>query len=259
MLTRYPHLETVLDLQNQPIVNDDPQAFTAAQIEQYNDRGFTDPIQLFDGDALKQLQRFFRDNEGRIERMKADAKTFISLHDRIPELYDVVTFPRTAGYLQDLIGPDIVCHISSFINKPPGETEGGSHHQDATFNATDARAVIVWLALADAEVENGCMWFIPGSHKTGVVECENHYVIDPLRYGQEVPCEVPAGHGVFMSDLLMHSSPPNRSKDRYRPGFTATYVSAAVQPHEAATGWAVQCSGTDSQGWWNPHPRPTGS
>ena len=259
MLTRYPHLDTVLDLQYTPVVNDNPRAFTPAQIEQYNDKGFVDPMPLFEGDELKQLQRFFHDNEAGMEQMKKDAKGFISLHNRIPELYDVVAHPRTVGYLQDLIGPDIVCHISDFINKPPDQTEGGSFHQDATFNAMDARSAIVWIALADVDVENGCMWFIPGSHKTGVVECDtNHYVIDPSAYGQEIPCEVPAGHGVFMSDLLMHSSPPNKSKDRFRPGFTATYISAEVQPHEQANRWAVQCSGVDSQGYWHPHPRPTG-
>ncbi|MDP7739929.1 MAG: phytanoyl-CoA dioxygenase family protein, partial [Lentisphaeria bacterium] len=240
MLTRYPHLDAVLNLQYQAIVNDDPHAFTLAEIEQYNDLGFTKPIPLFDGDALEQLQRFFHENESRIKQMKADAKGFISLHNRIPELYDLVTYPRTVGYLQDLIGPDFVCHISDFINKPPGQTEGGSFHQDATFNAMDARSAIVWIALADVDVENGCMWFIPGSHKTGVVECDtNHYVIDPSAYGQEVPCEVPAGHGVFLNDLVMHSSPPNRSKDRFRPGFTATYAPAGVQPHEQANRWAV--------------------
>ena len=104
------------------------------------------------------------------------------------------------------------------------------------------------------------MWFIPGSHKLGVVECDtSHFVVDPLRYGREIPCEVPAGHGVFMSDLLMHSSPPNRSQNRFRPGFTATYAAAAIQPHEQINRWAVQCSGTDPHRYWQPHPRPAGA
>ena len=152
-----------------------------------------------------------------------------------------------------------MAHISAFINKPPQQERGGSYHQDATFNAMDARSVIIWLAVEDADEENGCMWFIPGSHVHGVVECdENHSVIDPSQYGQGVPCEVPAGYGVFMSDLLMHSSPPNRAKDRCRPGFTTSYASAEVRPHNKSNRWAVQCSGTDSNGYWKPHPRPEG-
>ncbi len=259
MLTRYPELDSVLNLRHEPLINDEPRMFTPVQIKQFNDQGFVDPIPLFDGDSLNRIQRFFRENDSRIKEMKAEAGTFISLHPFMAELYDLVTHPRTVGYLQDLIGPEVVCHISAFINKPPQQEKGGSFHQDATFNAMDARSLIVWLAVEDADEQNGCMRFIPGSHTRGVVECDvSHYVIDPSQYGQDIPCEVPAGYGVFMSDLLMHSSPPNRSKERYRPGFTATYISAAQQPYLQANQWAVQCGGVDVHGYWKPHARPKG-
>ncbi|MAE65071.1 MAG: hypothetical protein CMJ18_12445 [Phycisphaeraceae bacterium] len=259
MLTRYPHLDHVLDLSFHPVDNDEPASFTREQIDQYNERGFTDPVPLFIDDELNALQAFFREHEGRMQRMMEEAGSFISLHHLLTPVHDIVAHPRTVSRLRDLIGPNVVCFISQFINKPPRQTEGGSFHQDASFNATDARSVIVWLAIEHADAENGCMWFIPGSHRGGAVECdETHFVIEPSRYGQAVPCEVPAGHGVFMSDLLMHSSPPNRSKDRHRPGFTATYISAEVQPHEQANRWAVQCRGADPNGHWKPQPRPKG-
>lgn len=40
-------------------------------------------------------------------------------------------------------------------------------HQDATFLYTQplGRVMGVWIALEDATLENGCLWFIPGSHK----------------------------------------------------------------------------------------------
>lgn len=262
MLTRYPELDSVLDLRFEPVRNDRPRAFTPPEIERFNQRGFAGPVPLFEGESLRRLQRHFRETEPTIQAMRAEAKTFVSLHHVLPGLYDIVTWPRTAAYLRDLLGPDVVCHTTELVNKPPGQPPGagGRHHQDATFNAIDARCVIVWLAIEDADVENGCMWFIPGSHKRGVVDCdERHYVIDPLQYGPELPCEVKAGHGVFMSDLLMHSSPANRSKDRYRPGFTATYAAAATQPRESLNRWAVLCSGEDSHGHWQPHPRPAGA
>ncbi|MGH0152429.1 UNVERIFIED_CONTAM: hypothetical protein FKN15_022819 [Acipenser sinensis] len=43
-------------------------------------------------------------------------------------------------------------------------------HQDATFLYTEplGRVMGVWIALEDATEENGCLWFIPGSHKTGI-------------------------------------------------------------------------------------------
>lgn len=39
-------------------------------------------------------------------------------------------------------------------------------HQDATFLHTEplGRVLGFWIALEDATQENGCLWFIPGSH-----------------------------------------------------------------------------------------------
>lgn len=41
-----------------------------------------------------------------------------------------------------------------------------SPHQDATFLYTEplGRVLGVWIAIEDALLENGCLWFIPGSH-----------------------------------------------------------------------------------------------
>lgn len=39
-------------------------------------------------------------------------------------------------------------------------------HQDATFLYTEplGRLLGIWMALEDATLDNGCLWFIPGSH-----------------------------------------------------------------------------------------------
>ena len=39
-------------------------------------------------------------------------------------------------------------------------------HRDSTYLACQPQRVIgLWLALEDATLDNGCLWFIPGSHK----------------------------------------------------------------------------------------------
>jgi hypothetical protein len=259
MLTRYPDLDEMLNLQFQPIENDNPKMFTREQIAHYNENGFIKPFKLFEGDELARIAAFFRENEAEMTRCKQKCETYWSPHPHLGGAYDLVSHPRTVAYLQDLIGPNVICHISDLINKPPNQDKGGIHHQDSTFNAMDARCPIVWLAVEDADVENGCMWFIHGSHKLGVVECdEEHYIDDPSQHGEDIPCEVPAGHAIFMSDLVMHSSPANRSKDRYRPGFTATYAPAEITPHKQSNRWAVLCSGEDASGEWQAKPRPAG-
>ena len=41
-------------------------------------------------------------------------------------------------------------------------------HVDGTFLMNEPSKLIgLWIALEDAEIENGCLWFLPGSHKQG--------------------------------------------------------------------------------------------
>ena len=42
-------------------------------------------------------------------------------------------------------------------------------HQDSTFlHTTPMRLYGVWIALEDADLENGCLWFAPGTHTAGI-------------------------------------------------------------------------------------------
>ena len=86
MLTRYPHLDDVLDLRFHPVQNSEPASFTPAQIEQFNHQGFIDPIPLFKDDALAELQAYVRDHEVDLRRMKEEVNSFVSLHHCVPAL-----------------------------------------------------------------------------------------------------------------------------------------------------------------------------
>merc|ERR1711976_562899 len=67
------------------------------------------------------------------------------------------------GYL------DPVIVQSMYIFKQPGIGGEVTPHQDGTYIYTDPlRAMGVWIALEDATLENGCLWFVPGSHKGGL-------------------------------------------------------------------------------------------
>lgn len=42
-------------------------------------------------------------------------------------------------------------------------------HQDANYLYTEPNSIIgFWIPLQDATIENGCLWFIKGSHKEGL-------------------------------------------------------------------------------------------
>ncbi|KAJ8260510.1 hypothetical protein COCON_G00162330 [Conger conger] len=59
---------------------------------------------------------------------------------------------------------------SMYIFKQPGIGGEVNPHQDATFLNTEplGRVMGLWIALEDATLQNGCLWFIPGSHKNGI-------------------------------------------------------------------------------------------
>lgn len=42
-------------------------------------------------------------------------------------------------------------------------------HQDSTYLYTEPDSLVgFWIALDDATLDNGCLWFIPSSHRAGV-------------------------------------------------------------------------------------------
>lgn len=245
MKSLFPDLN--LDLRYRPVTNTSPCVLTRAQIDAYNRDGYITHVPMLSGDRLREVQSFFVREK---ERVIHKGTGFECFHHTVPELRELVSDPLLVSYVRDLVGPDVVCHISQFIRKEAGEGPEVSWHQDSSFNPGDARCVVVWLAVEDADVANGCMWFIPGSHKLGQLDCdEKHAVASAEQHGKAVPIELKAGEIVLFSDLLLHSSPANKST-RPRPGFTMTFVAADVPIHKNKNRWGVLCCGEDRYGYW---------
>ena len=142
-------------------------------------------------------------------------------------------------------------------------------HQDAAYTVNRAKRtgdtigpteqlcmVNVWTSFVPARVENGCMQFIPGTHKLGVVpyESREHYLeiadreLKP-RLDQAVDIETDPGDVVLFSNLLFHQGMANRSDVirwsadwRYQDATQPTMRSeqghlarSALQPDEVVT------------------------
>ncbi|KAK8050533.1 Phytanoyl-CoA dioxygenase domain-containing protein 1 [Apiospora phragmitis] len=95
-------------------------------------------------------------------------------------------------------------------------------HQDSTFLYTDPpSAVGFWYALEDATAENGCLSFLPGSHRWAPVK--QRFFPNAKEYGeglqggaketdQYVMGEVKAGDLVLIHGNLLHKSEKNLSQ-----------------------------------------------
>ncbi|TXT10873.1 hypothetical protein VHUM_02378 [Vanrija humicola] len=117
-------------------------------------------------------------------------------------------------------------------------------HNDSTFLYTDPpSAVGAWIALDECTPENGCLSFLPGSHKTARVSSRfvraqgggtefvpvpgvtpNEEDWDALDGWRQAPC--PPGTLVLIHGSVMHRSPPNPS-DRTRMIYTFHMIEGA--------------------------------
>lgn len=137
--------------------------------------------------------------------------------------------------------------------KPPHKGGPTIWHQDHPYWPViqPPDLVSAWLALEDADWENGCMCVVPRSHHWGAYR-DGTLGIDPATWGPAhdpdfvpagetanlVPCPVKAGEVMFHHCLTWHGTPNNRS-DRGRPGFAVHYMPGHTR-YEPAGGHLIE-------------------
>ena len=139
-------------------------------------------------------------------------------HEGIREL---VCHPRLAGIARRLTGAERIrlWHDHALI-KPHTDSKPSPWHQDLPYwPMNETGALSCWLALDDVDETNGCMRFVPQSHRWGKLEPINlvnpqdifSLVPEPERK-DFTPVSMPMGAGscTFHNGLTFHSAPPNR-------------------------------------------------
>jgi hypothetical protein len=254
------------DLRFHPSPITAPAALTREQVETFNRDGFLKGIRLFSDEEIAGHRRYF---DGLLTRVLAAGGTSYSIstaHLRYGPVYDLLTHPRVVAVVKDLLGEDVVAWGSHYFCKMPRDGKAVPWHQDASYwPLTPSKTVTVWLAIDDADTENACMRFIPGSHWFGHLTYRmtedadqtvlNQEVENVERYGAPVDVELKAGEASIHSDLLLHGSGPNKS-DRRRCGLTLRYCAADVRAYEGWSAKGVIVSGRDPSGHWANPPRP---
>ena len=254
------------DLSFQP---SDPEAATSLskdQVEEFNARGFLAPLRVLSDDEVGDYRQYF---DGVLARALADGYdgySIVSAHIKHGRVYDLLSHPAIVGWMSDLLGTDLVCWGAHYFCKVAGDEKQVTWHQDANYwPITPARAITAWLAVDDVDVGNGCMRFVTGSHRHGPLKArdatadENSVLAQSVdgaeQYGEIYDNELKAGEVSLHSDMLLHSSQPNRS-ERRRAGLALRYVPVEVRATMDWNSEGVLASGSDpSRHWANP-PRP---
>lgn len=255
------------DLSFHPVHNPAPKVLTAAQVAQFNQNGYIQGIRVYSDAEITGIRQYFDELLARVVAAGGDSYSISSAHLRYGKVWDIVTNARIVACVKDLLGENVVGWGSHFFCKMPKDGKSVAWHQDSSYwPLTPSKAVTVWLAVDDADVENACMRFVSGSHHHGAMtfrpsDPSEHNVLNQTienveQYGQFVDDCLKAGEISLHSDLLLHGSEANMS-DRRRCGLTLRYAPVDVHAYMDWNQKGVWVSGSDSTGHWANRARPT--
>ncbi len=208
------------------------------QIEQYKRSGFVNAGPVLDDQTVETLQQEVlrviedRDNPAvpqpvRLANLSGDENhpiwQIVNIWKASPAFEALITNPKIIAMAAELSGATELRVWHDQIQYKPKEQGGRLHwHQDSplwqTLQPKDAQ-ITAWVALDDAEADNGCMYMIPGSHRWGNKQAQ----IDQLPEGSLLPesfegnpvyfimCPVKRGHVHFHHSLTWHGSGTNLS------------------------------------------------
>ena len=111
-----------------------------------------------------------KDGKLTLEPKAALNKIGHALHILDPD-FKRVTFDKRIQDITKSLDFKKPCVVQSMVIFKPQKIGGiVKPHQDSSFLHTSPMNLLgFWIALEDADTENGCMWFAPGSHKNGIV------------------------------------------------------------------------------------------
>jgi ectoine hydroxylase-related dioxygenase (phytanoyl-CoA dioxygenase family) len=161
----------------------------------------------------------------------------------LPELHRTVLHRRCLEVARRLLGPDAAFDFDMLIDKAPETNTPTPWHQDAAYwpDLPDKRAASFWVALDEATRDNGCMWFVPGSHLQpirphrpagrggGALECD-------ASEDEGLPVELRPGSCTIHHGHTLHYTRGNSTRTRRR-AFILNYRPEAMIHFERASGF----------------------
>jgi ectoine hydroxylase-related dioxygenase (phytanoyl-CoA dioxygenase family) len=174
---------------------------------------------------------------------KVELITQIMVPSRIvPSLLNEQLHKKSLSIAQQLLGNDMALDFDMLIDKAPHTNTATPWHQDCAYwiSMPDTRAVSCWVALDKATIKNGCMWYVPGSHKLpvrphvqagkggGALQCE-------ASESEGIAIEINPGDCVFHHGGTLHYSRGNSTSTRRR-AFITNFRSQAMIDFERSQG-----------------------
>ena len=171
-----------------------------------------------------------------------------------PAVFDLLTHDALLDVVQEVLGPELVSNPVQHVRmKPPGRLLSPERsrsylaasvpwHQDVGVLLPEADSSTIlscWVAVTDADEENGCMQVVPRSHRQGLYD---HCPTEPasgipehlLTLDDALTLPMRAGSVLLFQQNLIHGSLDNVSENRVRISMDLRYQPAGQpsgRPH----------------------------
>jgi phytanoyl-CoA hydroxylase len=222
---------------------------TQDEIDRYQDDGFVLMPDFLSLDELEEWRAVTeRGIDARLER--ADELSNAATDDYYRKVFTQVSGliriePRMAELLLDPRLGDVAAALTGVeqmrlwndqaLFKPPWGNPTAWHLDAPFWSFDDRRALTIWVALDEATLENGCLWYLPGTQRSArfdTFELGSNLggIFDTYpewREVESVPAVLPAGGAVWHNGLIAHGAGANMTP-RGRRAMTCAYMPDGV-------------------------------
>ena len=214
-------------------------SLTSTQLKQYEEEGYVAPIDVLSNEEAKEVREEIEIIEKKWpNELEGLGRNYIHL---ISPVFDkVCNNKKILDAVESLIGKNIlICGTTLFV-KNPNEKGFVSFHQDAKYIGLEPHNwVTAWVAITDANEENGCMRMWSGSHKNDLQYHNQKFdennlltrgqTVENVPVNETKPVILKAGQISLHHPKVVHGSGLNKSNDR-RIGFVIqSYIGTNVE------------------------------
>jgi ectoine hydroxylase-related dioxygenase (phytanoyl-CoA dioxygenase family) len=231
-------------------------ALSKEQIDFFKEEGYLGGIKLLDD---RQIERLRQELQEIADPHHPGAHLFYEFHSNESSVPGTVLFHAlgawriTNGFHDVLWNPRFLVAASQLLGdvpvrfwhdqlfyKPPKQGGVVAWHQDYSYwtRTKPVAHLTCWCGLDDSTMENGCVQYVPGSHRWGLLDKPDLAgdlmgIMDYLTPEQQqafkpVPVEVKAGEAIFHHPLTLHGSGENKSS-RPRRAFVVNVIADGVR------------------------------
>ena len=234
-----------LSLQHGPVsdflkLSPDPVELTSEQVRSYHENGFVAGLRILSPEQIDWLRNelaelFDPQHDGRElwheyhTNESADSGTVL-FHAlgawRVrPGLHDVLWHQTFVQAAEQLLDGQVRFWHDQLFSKPPRHGGVVAWHQDYSYwtRTRPMAHLTCWIGLDPATIENGCVHYIPGSHRwdllpitglAGDMEAIQQVLSEEQwhQFQKPVAAELQAGEATFHHPLMIHGSFANRSE-----------------------------------------------